>query len=104
VPKRHHASFTEVGDAELQDFSELLGRSLQRIEAALQHPSYNFVIDSAPKSDIAAPHLHWRLRIVPETVTWGGFELGTGLPINPSIPEDDAAVLRAVALKRESAP
>lgn len=104
VPKRHHASFTEAGDAELHDFSDLLGRSLQRIEAALQHPSYNFVIDSAPKSEIAAPHLHWRLRIVPETVTWGGFELGTGLPINPSIPEDDAAVLRAVALQRESAP
>jgi len=104
VPKRHHASFTAAGDAELQDFSELLGRSLQRIEAALQRPSYNFVIDTAPKSGISAPHLHWRLRIVPETVTWGGFELGTGLPINPSVPEEDAAVLRAVTLQRESQP
>jgi len=31
---------------------------------------------------------------VPDVATWGGFELGTGLPINPSSPEDDAALLR----------
>jgi hypothetical protein len=31
-------------------------------------------------------------------VTPGGFELATGLPINPSRPEDDAAALRRAAV------
>jgi UDPglucose--hexose-1-phosphate uridylyltransferase len=100
VPKRHQASFTEVGDAELSDFTDLLGRSLQRLKSALDNPPYNFVVDSAPKSDVTARHIHWRLRIVPEIVTWGGFELGAGLPINPSNPEDDASVLRAAQVRQ----
>jgi UDPglucose--hexose-1-phosphate uridylyltransferase len=95
VPKRHRASFTDIDDGELGDLGEILGRSLRRLSAALNDPSYRLVVDSAPKSGIAAPHLHWRLRIVPETVAWGGFELGAEMAINPSRPEDDAAALRA---------
>jgi UDPglucose--hexose-1-phosphate uridylyltransferase len=100
VPKRHQASFTEVADAELGDFTDLLGRSLQRLKAALDDPPYNFVIDSALRSDVAAPHIHWRLRIVPGILVWGGFELGAGLPINLSRPEDDASALRAVQMRQ----
>ena len=96
VPKRHQASFSALDDDELADFAGLLGRSLQRLDAALDSPAYNFVIDSAPKHEAGAPHLHWRLRIVPDTAIWGGFELGASLPINPSRPEDDALALRAV--------
>jgi UDPglucose--hexose-1-phosphate uridylyltransferase len=96
VPKQHRASFASTDDGALHDFAGLLGRSLRRIDAALSRPSYNFVIDSAPKPMVSAPHFHWRLRIVPKMVTWGGFELGSGLPINPSLPENNAAALRAV--------
>jgi UDPglucose--hexose-1-phosphate uridylyltransferase len=94
VPKRHQASFTALGDDELPAFAALLGRSLARLKAVLDDPPYNFAIDSAPKRESAAPHLHWRLRIAPEVAIWGGFELGAGLPINPSSPEDDAQRLR----------
>ena len=100
VPKRHQASFTAVSDADLGDFSELLGRSLRRLQAVLHGPPYNFVVDSAPRSHLSAPYLHWRLRMVPKIVSWGGFELGTGMPINPSSPEDDASALRAVPLEQ----
>jgi len=96
VPKEHQASLTALGDHELPAFAELLGRSLRRLQAAANDPPYNFVIDTAPSRDIAAPHLHWRLRIAPDIAIWGGFELGAGLPINPSSPEDDAHLLRAV--------
>jgi UDPglucose--hexose-1-phosphate uridylyltransferase len=95
VPKQHQASFTALDDDALGDFTALLGRALRRLRAALDDPPYNFVVDSAPKSDLSAPHWHWKLRLVPDIVTWGGFELGTGLPINPSSPEDDAALLRS---------
>jgi UDPglucose--hexose-1-phosphate uridylyltransferase len=95
VPKRHQASFTALADDALSDFAALLGRALRRLRAALDDPPYNFVVDSAPKSDLSAPHWHWKLRLVPDIATWGGFELGAGLPINPSSPEDDARLLRA---------
>lgn len=95
VPKRHRASFAATDDAELADFAGLLGRTLVRIRTALGDPAYNFVFDNAPREAGESPDFHWRLRIIPEVTAWGGFERGTGLPINPSIPEDDAAALRA---------
>lgn len=95
VARRHQASFAAIDAGELAAFSEMLGRSLHRLSGALDHPSFKFVIDSAPKREIATPHFHWRLRLVPEVSTWGGFELGTAMPINPSSPEQDAATLRA---------
>jgi len=48
--------------------------------------------------------VHWRLRIVPDLVTWGGFEVGTGMAINPSCPEQDAEELGAVAVCHEVVP
>ena len=95
VPKRHQPSFTALDDGDLPPFAALLGRALRRLSVTLGDPPYNFVVDSAPKSELSAAHWHWKLRIVPEVATWGGFELGSGLPINPSSPEDDARELRA---------
>ena len=104
VPKQHEPSFGALADNALPAFAALLGRSLRRLGAALSEPPYNFVIDSAPKSELTAPHWHWKLRIVPDVATWGGFELGTGLPINPSSPEDDARLLRAAPSGGQAGP
>ncbi len=98
VPKQHQASFTRLCDNMLREFAALLGRSLRRLTIALGDPSYNFVVDTASKSECTAPYRHWKLRIVPDVAIWGGFELGGGLPINPSSPENDARVLRSVSL------
>jgi UDPglucose--hexose-1-phosphate uridylyltransferase len=95
VPKRHQASFETLADDALPAFAMLLGRALRRLHAVLGDLPYNFVVDSAPERERAAPYVHWRLRIVPNVATWGGFELGSGVPINPSSPEDDARLLRA---------
>ena len=96
VPKRHQSSFTDLDDQEIRSFAGLLGRILTRLNASLGDPPYNFVIESAPKKELAAQYWHWRLRLVPDVVTWGGFELGSGLPINPSSPEDNARLLREI--------
>lgn len=96
VPKQHQASFTSLADDALGEFADLLGGGLRRLRSALDDPPYNFAVDNAPKGEVAASHLHWRLRLVPDVATWGGFELGAGLPINPSNPEQDATLLRTV--------
>lgn len=95
VPKRHHASFADTNLPELADMTTLLGRTLRRLKAAHDDPPYSFAIESAGPGTDGADHLHWRLRIVPDLVNWGGFERGAGMPINPSSPEADAAQLRA---------
>ena len=99
APKRHQASLTEIGDLDLREFARLLRRSLARLKQAFDDPAYNFVFDSADRTHLGAPYFHWRLRIVPQLWTWGGFELGTGIAINPSAPEDDAARFRATVIE-----
>jgi len=95
VPRRHSASFAGIRADELTDLAALLRRALQRLKTAHGDPPYSFAIESAGSGSDAEPYLHWRLRIVPDLVNWGGFERGAGMPINPSAPEADAALLRA---------
>lgn len=95
APKQHRPSFAALGNEALPEFAALLGRSLRRQQAALDCPAYNFAVDSAPSAEIRAPYWHWKMRIVPEVAVWSGFELGGGLPINPSSPEENARRLRA---------
>jgi UDPglucose--hexose-1-phosphate uridylyltransferase len=95
VPKRHQSSFAEINEAECVDLGRLLRNTLRWLKSAHNDPAYNFVVESFDMSDRDAPYVHWRLRIAPNLVTWGGFELGTGVPINPSSPEADAMVLHA---------
>lgn len=94
LPRRHRACFAGTGDAELAELAGLLRRSLARLAAALGDPPYNYAIESAGPGEAESPWIHWRLRLVPDLVRPGGFELGAGLPINPSSPEADAARLR----------
>jgi UDPglucose--hexose-1-phosphate uridylyltransferase len=102
VPTRHQASFAESTAEEIDDFGAVLRDALRRLKAAYGNLAYNFVVDSGGQRAIGAPHIHWRLRILPNLVTWGGFELGTGIPINPSSPEQDAAALRDAAIGGDS--
>jgi UDPglucose--hexose-1-phosphate uridylyltransferase len=99
VPLDHQTAFIDLDDEALGEFGGLLARSLRRLKIVLNDPPYNFAIDSAPKHEFGAVHFHWRLRLVPQVAIWGGFELGGGLPINPSCPEDDAAALRGARIE-----
>lgn len=95
LPTRHQADFSELATAEIDLLAMALQDALLRLSAALNDPPYNYVIDTATKAELGSPSLHWRLRVVPQTTVLGGFEFGSGLPINPSLPERDAALLRA---------
>jgi UDPglucose--hexose-1-phosphate uridylyltransferase len=98
LPKAHRASFLDLADSEIREVARLLRHSLHRLRSVWDDPPYNFVIDSAARGHLSSAYVHWRLRIAPDLAKWGGFELGAGMAINPSLPEDDADILRAVAL------
>ncbi|MHB8885339.1 MAG: galactose-1-phosphate uridylyltransferase [Methylovirgula sp.] len=100
APRRHLASFGLAGDIELMDFAAVLRRTLTRLALALDDPSYNFVIESVAASSADAQSLHWCLKILPKLTTPAGFELASGIRINPSLPETDAEMLRAIELGR----
>jgi UDPglucose--hexose-1-phosphate uridylyltransferase len=94
LPRAHYASFGETDEGTATLLAAALRSALAPLVEALGGPPYNLVIDTATKDALGAPHVHWLLRIVPQLTVPGGFELSSGLSINPHLPEEDAAFLR----------
>ena len=94
MPKIHRADFGSLSDAEKFMLTNILGESLSRLHAKLNDPDYNYVINTAAQYKADEPQLHWYLQIQPRLTTRAGFEIGSGVRINPSIPEQDAAYLK----------
>jgi UDPglucose--hexose-1-phosphate uridylyltransferase len=94
MPKRHQADFGAISDAEKADLALTLREVLARLYTKLRDPDYNCVINTAARYKADEPQLHWYLQIQPRLTTQAGFEIGSGMRINPSIPEEDAGFLR----------
>jgi UDPglucose--hexose-1-phosphate uridylyltransferase len=95
VAKAHRSDFGEIECKEKVSFAEALQSSLTRLREKLNDPDYNFVIHSASFNDAGeAAALHWHVQIQPHLTTPAGFEMGSGIRINPSLPEADAVFLK----------
>ncbi len=94
VPRRHRAGFGGLAGEERADFAAALRAVLGKLDTACGDPDYNYVIHSSAGCGADEAHLHWHLQLKPRLVTPAGFEMGSGIHINPSIPEEDAALLR----------
>ncbi len=95
VPRRHQSDFGLATALERADLARALRGLLGRLHVRLNDPDYNYVINSTPRAD--EPHLHWFVRVRPRLITRAGFEIGSGMRINPSLPEADAAFLNEPA-------
>jgi UDPglucose--hexose-1-phosphate uridylyltransferase len=93
LPTDHEPEFGRL-DGQASALAEVLHQTLRALRLALGDPDYNFYVRTALAYESTAPHLHWSLRIHPRTSIDAGFEIGTGMKINPSLPERDADVLR----------
>src|SRR6185503_6007308 len=96
VPRQHRVSLLFAQNDELADLAQILHDVLRRLYLGLRDPSYNLVIRTAPAKEISKDYLHWYVAIVPRLGEAAGFELGSGMFINPSLPEESAAFLREV--------
>lgn len=94
VPKRHSPSFADAEAALLCDFAEALPNCLSRLATRGCLADYNLVLQSDFAARQSAGERHWYLRVYPRLTTPGGFELGSDMAINPSLPEADAQCLR----------
>jgi UDPglucose--hexose-1-phosphate uridylyltransferase len=96
VPRYHEPSFLKATGTELADLGNVLHRVLRKLYVGLSDPDYNYVIRSAPIRETQQEYLHWYITIVPRLSQSAGFELGSGMYINPTLPEASATFLRSV--------
>jgi len=95
VPRSHSADFSSITVEEKEGLAAVLRAVLRRLKERRGEPDYNYIINSAVRYKAEEPHLHWWLQIRPRLVTPAGFEIGSGIRINPTLPEDNAELLRA---------
>ncbi|MDO8426534.1 MAG: galactose-1-phosphate uridylyltransferase [Deltaproteobacteria bacterium] len=94
-PKRHSATFSSITEEEIKDLSSHLKTLLSKFYFSLDNPDYNYVIRSSRPQDSANEYCHWYFSIVPRITRTAGFELGSGMFINTSAPEESAKFLRS---------
>jgi UDPglucose--hexose-1-phosphate uridylyltransferase len=98
LPKVHSGCFAECSDQQLEGLAGILKEVLARIYHGLGDPPFNLVIRTAPRTYCTAAFAHWYITLVPRLARSAGFEIGTGMHINTSLPEDDASYLRGITL------
>ena len=101
MPRRVNPYFEDSGPDERAALGEALRQVLGRLYAGLNDPPYNYYLHSAPCDDTGFvcdratfQHFRWHIEVLPRLARLGGFEMGTGLEINPVLPEESAAFLR----------
>jgi len=95
-PKVHASSYCDITPSEMSELSNVLKISLRKLYFGLNDPDYNYIIRSSPKGYQNSPFFHWYITIIPRLTRTAGFELGSGMFINPSIPEENAEYLRTI--------
>ncbi len=98
MPRRHMSVFSEMSDPEAADLACALRRILATLYHGLADPDFNYTIRTAPTDHLGVRYYHWYLSIIPRLTRVAGFELGAGMFINVSLPEENAAFLRQVPM------
>jgi len=94
MPRTSQPAFGDARDAALEGLAPVLRTVLGALADVLDDPDYNAIIQSAPPGDESREYFVWHLRIVPRLAIPAGFELGSGMAINPTLPEETADALR----------
>ena len=104
APKVNITSLVECHREDISDLSSLLHDVFKKMKRQLGDFDYNLYISMAPlnnnfENDKYMSHLHdnfrFVIRIIPRIYTLGGFEMGTGMNINPVSPEECAKMLNS---------
>ncbi len=93
-PYRHSVSLAEATDHELDALAQLLPTLLRAQFKVLGSLSYNFFVHVAPLPQDDHSDFHWHLEITPRLIRPDGFEVGSGINVNPVSPEAAASAIR----------
>ena len=95
VPRRHATSFSDATDAEADALARHLPAALRALGRLVPGVSYNWVVHGLASGTAGHERFHWHVEVLPRLVRADGFELGSGLSVNPLPPELAASQLAA---------
>lgn len=87
---RNETPYLQLQQLELIELARQLKHVLQRMQSVLGLFAHNIVWRLPPQG----VSIGWRLEIIPRLTTWAGLELGSGMHVNPILPEHAAKNLR----------
>jgi UDPglucose--hexose-1-phosphate uridylyltransferase len=99
LPRQHSSAFENMPAQHYANLAKVLRDFLQRLDATLVFPAYNYVIHTSPIGEETNDHYHWHIEVVPKLTKVAGFEWGTGFYINPTSPEESARFLREASVR-----
>jgi UDPglucose--hexose-1-phosphate uridylyltransferase len=88
------ACFADATDDQVGEVVRALQDVLTRVASVAGDPPYNVVIHSAPGRNMGDAVFHWWIEVSPRLSLYAGFELGTGVLVATTPPEQAAAELR----------
>ena len=96
LPKEHLYDFRMIKDRfKIEELAEISVSVFRRLHKALgKNISYNLMVHSYPLKENKIDYYHWHIEIVPKITKFNGFDLGSGMYVNPTVPEDSAKFLR----------
>ena len=94
LPRNHSACFEDLSDTTLEVVASAFKAVMARIDWALERPSCNIALHTAPFAGEAGAAFHWHLEILPRVTRYSGLEWASGVHRNPVSPEEAAKVLR----------
>jgi len=91
-PKRHVGCFSELDEEEQYAFVDTLKRLANKLVGGFPDVSFNFSLHTAPKK--SSDWYHFHLEFMPRMSKFAGFELGGGVYICTTSPENAASFYR----------
>jgi UDPglucose--hexose-1-phosphate uridylyltransferase len=99
--RRHECKFMGITKDECGDLGEVLTKVIKRLRVVLGDPPYSYIVHSAPGRlpkrsswHTLGDDYHWHIEIMPRLSVPSGAELGSGLYVVSTSPEDAARYLR----------
>jgi UDPglucose--hexose-1-phosphate uridylyltransferase len=99
LPRVRESSFGRVRPELLRSLASILKEVLSKLYSGLGNPDYNLVLNTVARGDVGKRYFLWHIQILPRLSTTAGFEIGSGMSINPVLPEEAARFLRDVRAK-----
>ncbi|MDR1195027.1 MAG: galactose-1-phosphate uridylyltransferase [Endomicrobium sp.] len=94
LPKNHFTDFDLLPNKELKSLSKISRSVFVKLYNVLDNPSYSSLIHTSPLKEKNMSYYHWHIEIIPKLTKTAGFEWGSGLYVNPVLPEEAAKYLR----------
>lgn len=96
MPLKHNPCFGDISPEEIKDLALIMKDLFSRYYYGLGDPDFNFAVQTPPRDESNDRSYHWYIRVLPRLTKLAGFELGSGMMINVTLPEENAAFLRKV--------